>query len=132
MDLDGQPVTLASLRGKVVVLNVWATWCAPCRDEIPQLEALHEQYASQGVAMIGISIDAAGMGAEVNDFRQEHQMQYPVWLDPDHEFSLKFLTMGVPETFVVDRRGNIRGRIIGALRPGDTRLVTAVQAALKS
>lgn len=131
IDLDGKPVALKSLRDKVVVLNVWATWCLPCREEIPQLEALHQQYAGQGVEVIGVSIDAAGMGAEVADFMKAHDMTYRVWLDPDHDFSLKFLTVGVPETFVVDRAGTVRGRMIGALRPGDTTLVAAIHKALQ-
>jgi len=130
--LDGTPITLASLKGNVVVLNVWATWCLPCREEIPQLEAVHRQFAAQGVKLIGVSIDAAGMGAEITDFMREHQMTYPVWLDPDHEFSLKFLTVGVPETFLVDRQGVIRWRMIGALRTGDTTLVHAIRSALGS
>jgi cytochrome c biogenesis protein CcmG, thiol:disulfide interchange protein DsbE len=130
MDLDGAPVTLAALKGRVVVLNVWATWCRPCLEEIPQLEALHEAMGDQEMTVVGVSIDAAGMGADVKDFMTEHQMRYTVWLDPDHNFSLKFLTMGVPETFVIDRAGIIRARMIGALRPGDSTVVTAVRAAL--
>lgn len=132
MDLDGKPVTLAALKGRVVVLNVWATWCRPCLEEIPQLEALHEALGAQDMTMVGVSIDAAGMGADVKDFMTEHNMRYTVWLDPDHNFSLKFLTMGVPETFVIDRAGIIRARMIGALRPGDSTVVTAVRAALAS
>jgi cytochrome c biogenesis protein CcmG, thiol:disulfide interchange protein DsbE len=130
MDLEGAPVTLASLKGRVVVLNVWATWCRPCLEEIPQLEAFHEQLRDESFTLVGVSIDAAGMGADVKDFMVEHNMQYTVWLDPDHNFSLKFLTMGVPETFVIDRAGVIRARQIGAVRPGDSTLVTAVRAAL--
>ncbi len=132
IDLEGQPVALAALKGRVVVLNVWATWCLPCRDEIPQLEALHEQFAAQGVTTVGVSVDAAGMGADVRDFMTEHDMRYTVWLDPDHEFSLKFLTIGVPETFVLDRAGVIRWRKIGAFRQGDTTLAAAVRRALGS
>ncbi len=132
MTLEGEPVTLASLSGSVVVLNVWATWCLPCREEIPQLEALHREYAAQGLKTIGVSIDAAGMGADVRDFATEQGMTYPIWLDPDHQFSLKFLTVGVPETFVIDRAGVIRFRMIGAFRRGDTTLAAAVRRAMAS
>ncbi len=132
IDLAGAPVTLAAHRGKVVVLNVWATWCLPCREEIPQLEALHKEFAAQGVEIVGVSIDAAGMGSEITDFMREHDMQYAVWLDPDHNFALKFLTVGVPETFLIDKAGVIRYRMIGALRPGDTSLNAAIKAALGS
>ncbi|WP_396220232.1 TlpA disulfide reductase family protein [Gemmatimonas sp.] len=132
MTLEGTPVTLAALSGSVVVLNVWATWCIPCREEIPQLEALHRQYGAQGLKTIGVSIDAAGMGADVRDFATEQGMTYPIWLDPDHQFSLKFLTVGVPETFVIDRAGVIRFRMIGAFRRGDTTLAAAVRRAMAS
>lgn len=129
MDLEGAPVTLAALKGSVVVLNVWATWCNPCIEEIPQLEALHQRFATDSVKFIGVSIDAAGMGADVKDFMTEHRMTYPVWLDPDHNFSLKFLTVGVPETFVIDKTGVIRWRMIGAIRQGDSTLAKAIQTA---
>jgi peroxiredoxin len=132
MDLRGAPVTLAALRGRVVVLNVWATWCLPCREEIPQLEALHRQVAADSVTLIGVSVDAPGSGAEVQEFMTAQGMSYPVWLDPEHQFSLAFLTMGVPETFVIDRQGIIRHRVIGALSRGDTTLLAAVRAAQRS
>ncbi len=132
MTLEGEPVTLAALSGSVVVLNVWATWCIPCREEIPQLEALHREYGAQGLKTIGVSIDVAGMGADVRDFATEQGMTYPIWLDPDHQFSLKFLTVGVPETFVIDRAGVIRFRMIGAFRRGDTTLAAAVRRAMAS
>ena len=132
VDLTDQPVTLASLKGRVVVVNLWATWCQPCLEEIPQLEALHRQFAADDVSMIGVSVDAAGMGNDVRDFANEHGMTYTMWLDPNHDFSLKFLTVGVPETFVIDRAGIIRWRTIGAVRQGDTTLVAAVRRALGS
>ncbi len=130
IDLAGKPVSLASLKGQVVVLNVWATWCSPCIEEIPQLESVHKTFGAQGVTTIGVSIDAAGMGADIQDFMKEHDMTYPVWLDPDNTFALKFLTVGVPETFVVDRKGAIRWRAGGALRTTDTTFVGAIKQAL--
>ena len=130
IDLTGKPVSLAAFSGTVVVLNVWATWCIPCREEIPQLEALRQQYAGQAVAVIGVSVDGAGMGLDVRDFASEHGIGYAVWLDPDKQFALKFLTVGVPETFVIDRTGTIRWRMIGALRHGDTTLTAALRRAL--
>ncbi|MEP6492156.1 MAG: TlpA disulfide reductase family protein [bacterium] len=131
-DLDGNRVSLAELRGKVVVLNEWATWCEPCRGELPQLEALHQRFASRGLVLVGVSVDGAGMGADVRDFTREHGLHYPIWLDPEKQFALHFLTMGVPETFVIDRDGVIRWRKIGALPDGDTTLASAVQRVLGS
>lgn len=131
IDPTGAPVSLGALRGSVVVLNVWATWCRPCLEEIPQLSALHATFAPQGVRVVGVSIDAAGMGADVTDFAAEHRMPYTVWLDPDRRVSVQFLTVGVPETFIIDRAGVIRARVIGALRAGDTTLTSAVRRALE-
>jgi len=128
--LNDEPVSLAGLRGKIVVLNEWATWCEPCRDELPQLEALHRQFAPQGLVMVGVSVDGAGMGGDVRDFAQAHGMTYPIWLDPDKQLALKFLTLGVPETFLIDRTGVIRWRKIGALPVGDTTLAAAIRNAL--
>lgn len=131
MDLNGAPVALDSLKGQVVVLNVWATWCRPCLEEIPLLEATHREFLPQGVKTVGVSIDAAGMGADVKDFMDTHGMTYTVWLDPSRDFQLKFLTVGVPETFVLDRAGVIRWRMIGAIREGDTTFVAALRDALR-
>ncbi|HEY4133351.1 MAG TPA: TlpA disulfide reductase family protein [Gemmatimonadaceae bacterium] len=129
-DLDGKPVALADLKGKVVVLNEWATWCEPCRGEIPQLEAVYREYAPQGLVMIGVSVDAFGTGGDVRDFAKEHEMTYSIWLDPDKHFAAQFTTVGVPETFVIDRAGRIRRRFIGALQDGDTSLTATLKSAL--
>lgn len=131
IDPSGAPVSLSTLRGQVVVLNVWATWCRPCLEEIPELTSLHTTYAAKGVRVVGVSLDAAGMGNDVTDFAAAHQMPYEIWLDPDRHVSVKFLTVGVPETFVIDRTGVIRARVIGALRSGDTTLTSAVERALE-
>lgn len=132
MNLDGAAVRLDSLQGSVVVLNIWATWCEPCRDEIPQLQALHDSLGARGMTMLGVSIDEPGMGSEVSDFARSQGMTYPIWLDPSRDVAAQFLTIGVPETFVIDRAGKIRFRLIGALRRGDTTLVAAIRAALDS
>ena len=131
-DLDGRPVTLAALHGKVVVLNEWATWCGPCLRELPQLQALHTQYADKGLVLVGVSIDAAGSGGDVREFAQSHGMTYPLWLDPDKQLELKFLTSGVPQTFVIDRDGFIRWHQLGALPAGDTLLASAIRRTLGS
>ena len=106
--LAGDSASLSALRGKVVVLNIWATWCHPCRQEIPQLQALHATYADRGLTVVGVSIDAAGTEAGIREFVHEFAMTYPIWLDPDERVTSRFLTIGVPETFVIDRSGVIR------------------------
>ena len=128
--LDGDSVSLAGLRGKVVLLNVWATWCHPCREEIPQLEALHRQFGKDGLVVAGVSVDNGGMDDGIRSFMRDFKMTYAVWLDPDERVSARFLTIGVPETFLIDRAGVIRWRKIGAIMKGDTTLSNALTRAL--
>lgn len=128
--LGGDSVSLAGLRGKVVLLNVWATWCHPCRDEIPQLEALHQQYRARGLDLIGVSVDVPGMDDAIRTFMTDFKMTYPVWLDPDERVSAQFRTIGVPETFLIDRTGVIRWRKIGPIQHGDSALAVALERAL--
>ncbi len=128
--LSGDSVSLAALRGQVVLLNIWATWCHPCRTEIPELEALHRQYAKDGLVVAGVSVDNGGMDAGIREFVRDFQMTYPVWLDPDERITAQFLTIGVPETFLIDRTGVIRWRKIGAIQQGDTTLTNALRKAL--
>jgi cytochrome c biogenesis protein CcmG/thiol:disulfide interchange protein DsbE len=128
--LAGMPISLDSLRGRVVLLNVWATWCHPCREEIPQLEALHKAHQANGLEVVGVSIDAAGTSDGVKTFMRDFQMTYPVWLDPDERVSARFLTIGVPESFLIDRGGVIRWRKIGPIQPADSSLRRAITQAL--
>jgi cytochrome c biogenesis protein CcmG/thiol:disulfide interchange protein DsbE len=129
-DLEGKHVSLDSLEGRVVLVNSWATWCGPCRAEIPLLDSLHRQYQAQGFSVIGVSVDEHGMAADVRSFARELGMTYPVWLDPEQRFSIVFAASGVPETFLIDRAGVIRFRHSGALVPADTSLINAIRRSL--
>ncbi|MBM4194581.1 MAG: TlpA family protein disulfide reductase [Gemmatimonadetes bacterium] len=128
--LAGDSVSLTALKGKTVLLNVWATWCHPCRDEIPQLEALHQQYKDRGLEVVGVSVDVDGMQDGIRSFMTDFKMTYPVWLDPAERVSAQFRTIGVPETFLIDRIGTIRWRKIGPIQHGDTTLTNAIERAL--
>lgn len=128
--LTGDSVSLADQRGKVVLLNVWATWCHPCREEIPELRALHERYRARGLELIGVSVDAQGNEDGIREFMKEFQMTYPVWHDPDERVSARFLVVGVPATFLVDTAGILRWRKTGPIQPGDTSLTNAIERAL--
>jgi cytochrome c biogenesis protein CcmG/thiol:disulfide interchange protein DsbE len=128
--LSGDSISLAALRGKVVLLNVWATWCHPCRDEIPQLEALHQKHAARGLEVVGVSIDAAGTEDGVRTFMRDFKMTYPIWFDPGEIVSAQFLTIGVPETFLIDRAGVIRWRKIGPITLSDSTLAKALELSL--
>lgn len=128
--LDGDSVSLAAQRGKVVLLNVWATWCHPCRDEIPELRQIHAKYQADGLELVGVSVDANGSDDAIRAFMKEFQMTYPVWRDPDERVSAQFLVIGVPATFLIDREGILRWRKTGPIQPNDTTLTAAIERAL--
>ncbi len=130
VSLDGDSVSLAGQRGKVVLLNVWATWCHPCRDEIPQLRAIHEKYRQQGLELIGVSVDTDGTDETIRSFMRDFQMTFPIWRDPDERISSQFLIVGVPATFLIDRAGVLRWRKTGPIAPNDTSLLSAIARAL--
>ncbi len=130
VSLAGDSVALDQARGRVVLLNVWATWCHPCRAEIPILQALHERYAGRGLELIGVSVDARGEEETIREFAQDFQMTYPLWLDPDERVQSTFLAIGVPATFLIDRDGVLRWRHVGPVRANDTTLLRELERAL--
>lgn len=130
VSISGDSVSLADHQGRVVLLNVWATWCHPCRDEIPELRVLHDRYKASGLEVVGVSVDADGAEENVRQFMQDFQMDYPVWFDPGERISAQFLVIGVPTTFLIDRQGVLRWRKTGPIQPGDTTLTAAIEHAL--
>ncbi len=132
VSVDGDSVSLASQRGKVVLFNVWATWCHPCRDEIPELLVLYDRYKPRGLELVGVSIDANGSDEAIRSFMKDFRMTYPVWRDPDERVSAEFLVVGVPATFLIDRNGTLRWRKTGPIQPGDASLTAAIEQALGS
>ena len=128
--LDGDSVRLADLRGQPVLLNVWATWCAPCRQEIPELQALHERHADQGLRVVGVTVDGRHMGDEVRSFVEDMGMTYDVWWDSEGAVIDRLEAVGVPVTVLVDREGRIAWRHTGVIEPGDPELEAAVREAL--
>ncbi len=129
--VDGTPITLASERGKVVLLNIWATWCHPCRLEIPVLEELHQRYSARGFEVVGVSVDAAGEQAKIKAFAGDMKMTYPLWHDPDERVSQTFLAVGVPATYLIDKQGTLRWRKVGPISEKDTTLVKEIENALR-
>jgi len=123
--LDGQPLTLA---GKVAVVNFWATWCVPCIQEIPTFNKLHQQYASKGVSVTGISMDEEG-AARVQPFLKKHPMEYPVALG-NESLNAQFQLEQLPVTVIYDRNGKQLKRFEGFLKEDE--LLATVEAALKT
>jgi thiol-disulfide isomerase/thioredoxin len=120
-DLQGRPVSLDDLRGQVVLLNIWATWCPPCREEMPSMQRLHERLGSAGLRIVAVSVDAAPgridpsghAGGDVAEFAQRFGLTFPIWRDPSGSVERIYRTTGVPESFVVDRSGTIIKKVIG-------------------
>lgn len=109
----GAPVTLAAYSGKVILLNVWATWCHPCRLEMPSMERLHRRFAGTDFRIVAVSIDRTDEHP-VRDFVQEFGLTFDVLHDPAGDIQRIYQTAGVPESFVIDRRGTIVKKVIGA------------------
>jgi len=103
-DLQGKSWHLRDLAGKVVMVNFWATWCPPCRKEMPDLQALYEKYKDQGFIVLSISDEEA---AKVSPFIAERKITYPVLLDPGRKVNDLFIVDGIPKSFVYDRSGKL-------------------------
>jgi peroxiredoxin len=115
--LNGGAFHLSEHRGEVVVLNVWATWCAPCRDEIPGFVELQREYRDRGVQFVGLSVDASGLAA-VRRFSQKQPLNYPQVASQTVASRKYGTTTTVPRTFVIDKRGRIRHTHSALLLPG--------------
>jgi peroxiredoxin len=108
--LDGKPAKLSDLRGKVVVLNFWATWCPPCVEEMPALNRLHAQISPQGGMVLGISVDVDE--DLYSRFLAEH-VRFPSFRDPDQKINAAYGTFMYPETYLIGRDGRIARKVIG-------------------
>lgn len=109
--LEGRPVRLDELRGQVIVLNLWASWCLPCRQEAVELNRSYDRYNDRGVAFVGIAWnDDEG---EARKFARQYQVEYPLALDVEGRLAIAYGMTGVPETFLIDREGRLTGKWVG-------------------
>lgn len=112
-DLAGHTVSLSQLRGKVVLLNFWATWCGPCRIEMPAMEQLYRSYSRKDFEVLAVSTDAQG-AAVTRPFQQEMGFTFPIVHDADYRVGLMYGARSLPMTFMVDRNGIVRQKVPGA------------------
>ena len=105
--------TLADYRGQVVLLNLWATWCGPCRVEMPSIEALHRDYGPKGLKVVAVSIDQPGAEEAIRAFLLERGLTFEVLYESSGEIQRTYQTSGVPETFLIGRDGVIRKKHLG-------------------
>lgn len=113
-DLSGEEHSLEEYRGRVVLVNLWATWCPPCKAEMPTLLAYYEDHAAQG--FVTVAINDGDPKPAVNEFVREYGLTFPVWLDPAYIATEKaFKTLNLPSSFVIDREGTIRLRWVGEI-----------------
>jgi peroxiredoxin len=121
-DLNGDTVSLASLRGDVVLLNLWATWCPPCRVEMPHLQALHDELADRGLRVVGVSVDSEGSSGTVVRFLDDLDIDFLILRDPAEHVPHLYRTIGLPLSVLIDREGIIRWRHTGPVTSDDPRL----------
>ncbi|UCD33304.1 MAG: TlpA family protein disulfide reductase [Desulfobacterales bacterium] len=110
--LDGKNVSLADFKGKVVLLNIWATWCAPCVAEMPSMEKLYQELKGEDFELLAISVDESGAEA-VKPFVEKYKLGFPVLLDTKGEIKDLYQATGIPESFIIDKNGMIVDKIIG-------------------
>jgi peroxiredoxin len=123
--------SISDYKGQVVLLNMWATWCGPCKQEMPGIQALHEQLGPQGLKVVAVSVDEPDMGAAITAFVAEHKLTFEILHEGSGTIERDYQTSGVPETFVIGKDGVIRKRVIGAAEwnsEGNVKLIRGLLA----
>lgn len=129
--LSGDTVALSSLKGQVVLLNLWATWCAPCRHETPFLESLYTDKKDAGLHIVGISMDTGDAREQVEDFVKEYGVTYPILVDPQMKGMDTWQVLGLPASFLIDRDGVLRWMRFGPVSADDKEFMDALSATLQ-
>jgi peroxiredoxin len=126
--VKGAPVSLSQLRGEIVFLNFWATWCAPCLEEMPSMERLYAQFEGRGLKMVAVSVDDDEVA--VKNFLSENNITLPILLDPGGKVSRRYGTFKYPETYLIDGRGVVAKKIVGPRNWDDRTLHGVIEALL--
>lgn len=132
VSLTGEAVALHESRGKVMVLNIWATWCGPCRKEMPSLQQLHRQFQERGLDVVGVNVDAPqdDQPKRIQELTRRLGIDYEILLDPEQKFVRIFRAIGVPQTLLIDRSGRILRHWRGEFDPMAADVVRLVEQVL--
>jgi cytochrome c biogenesis protein CcmG, thiol:disulfide interchange protein DsbE len=128
--IDGDDLSLADLRGQVVLVNVWATWCKPCTKELPELAKLHRELRPQGFSVLGVSVDKRQLLEKVRAEVLRFELEYPMLFDPESRAIVPWKVAGYPTSVLVGRDGTVRWRRDGMIHPNDPELAKQLEAAL--
>ncbi len=132
MSLDGErTVALGDYAGQTILVNLWATWCAPCRFETPYLQSVYEENRDRGLMIVGVSVDSPSALDLVNDFLEEMGVTYDILLDPDMVSTDAFLPIGYPASYLIDGDGVVRFTRLGPIAEGDPAFLEALEQTLK-
>ena len=112
-DLNEKDIRLSDFRGKVVFLNFWATWCKPCREEMPSMEILYKNFEKDGLVILAISIDRVTTKKDIPPFVKALNLTFPILVDSWGQTDKRYKLMGVPETYIIDQQGILREKVIG-------------------
>jgi thiol-disulfide isomerase/thioredoxin len=128
--LAGDSVSLASRRGEVVLLNLWATWCGPCRTETPYFQSIFEDHAGNGFRIVGVSLDVGDAVEQIEAFVEEFGVTYTILHDPQMRGMELYRALGLPATFLIDREGILRWMRYGPILEGDPDFLSALEGVL--
>lgn len=128
----GGPKTknITDYRGHVVLLNMWATWCGPCKQEMPSIQALHDSLSASGLRVVAISVDDPGFESQIRDFVAEHKLTFEILHEGSGKIEQDYQTSGIPETFLIGKDGVIRKRVIGAAQWNSDANIRLIQGLL--
>ncbi len=113
-NLDGQAVSLSDFRGKPVLVNFWASWCPPCRSEMPYIQEIYEEWSDKGLVILAVDIGESP--STVENFMQSYNLTFPALLDINQAVALEYNIRGIPTTFLIDKDGIIQDKMIGAFQ----------------
>ncbi len=131
LSLDGErTIALADYAGQTILVNLWATWCAPCRFETPYLQSVYEEYRDRGLMIVGVSVDSPSALDQVNDFLEEMEVTYDILLDPGSVSTDAFLPFGYPASYLIDGEGVIRFVRVGPIAEEDPEFLEALERTL--